>query len=104
MTPGLYTYLRSLVRQRAAAVAAATGASGGMSGAAVVACCAHLIPTFLPVVGVTAVATALAALRTPLLVLALVSNLAGLALVLRSLHHARAAGLGAAAPTGGVAP
>lgn len=98
---GLYTHLRALVRQRAAAVAATTGASGGVSGAAVVACCAHLIPTFLPVVGISALATALGALRTPLLVLALASNLGGLLLVWRALRHAKAAGLGAGAAVPG---
>lgn len=87
---GLYAHLRALVRERAAMAAAATGASGGMSGAAVVACCAHLLPMFLPVVGISAFATALAALRTPLLALALLSNLGGLAVVLRALRHMRA--------------
>ncbi len=73
---GLYTRLRQLVhaRQRAGAVA---GASGGMSATAVVACCAHFLPTLLPILGISALSAALAAWKAPLLVVAILMNAAG---------------------------
>ncbi len=89
---GLYAHLKARIAQRMTAIRAATGTGGGISGTAVVACCAHLIPTLLPIVGVSAFATAITALRTPLLVAAILSNLAGLYLVVRALARARGMG------------
>ena len=86
---GLFVHLKARVARRMRAITATTGTGGGVSGTAVVACCAHLIPTFLPIVGVSAFATALAALRTPLLVGAILVNLAGLSLVVRTLARSR---------------
>jgi len=86
---GLFAHLKERVAQRMTAISAATGASGGVSGTAVVACCAHLIPTFLPAVGASAFATALAAVRTPLLLAAILANLVGVSLVVRALARWR---------------
>jgi hypothetical protein len=78
-------------RQAAAAHAGAmAGTSSGMSATAVVACCAHFVPTLLPVVGASAVASALAAWKGPLLVLAIVVNLAVVAYVWRHVRRMRA--------------
>lgn len=85
---GLYAYFRALVA-RGRGAAAAAGANGGVSGAAMVACCAHFLPTLLPFVGVSGLATLLTGWKTPLLVLAIASNVAGIAYVSRAIRHAR---------------
>ena len=73
---GQYARLRTLAHARAAS--ASTTASGGMSGTAMVACCAHFLPTLLPYTGVAAFATVVTAWRTPMLAIAVLSNAAGL--------------------------
>lgn len=86
LTVALYMHLRSVTATRHGK---AVAASGGMSGAAMVACCAHYLPTVLPFLGITAFATVVTAWRTPLLIVAVASNLAGLAVIARALRHAR---------------
>lgn len=81
----LFTFIRSLAGAHGR-MGAAAGTSGGLSGASMVACCAHYIPTLLPFVGVSAAATLIMAWRTPLLVIAVLSNLVGLAYMLRVLR------------------
>lgn len=88
---GQYARLRSLAH--APASSASTTASGGMSGTAMVACCAHFLPTLLPYTGVAAFATVVTAWRTPMLAIAILSNAAGLAVSTRAMrkaleHHA----------------
>lgn len=85
LVAGMYAHLRAVSRH---GHGKAVAASGGMSGAAMVACCAHYLPTVLPFLGVTAFATVVTAWRTPLLVVAVVSNLAGLTVVARALRKA----------------
>lgn len=92
---GQYATLRSLARARAAS--ASTTASGGVSGTAMVACCAHFLPTLLPYTGVAAFATVVTAWRTPMLAIAVLSNSAGLFLSTRAMrkaldHHASTRG------------
>lgn len=85
---GLVIGLVLHARERAAAHAGRmAGTSTGLSATAVVACCAHFVPTLLPVVGVSAVASFLAAWKAPLLVLAIAVNLGMAAYVLRHLRR-----------------
>lgn len=88
---GQYARLKGLARGPLAGVGA--GASGGMSGTAMVACCAHFLPTLLPYTGIAAFATVVTAWRTPMLVIAIASNAAGFLVSTRALrkafhHHA----------------
>lgn len=92
LVAGMFAHLRALAR---GAHPGTVAASGGMSGAAMIACCAHYLPTVLPFLGVTAFATVVMAWRTPLLVLAVASNLAGLAVVTRALRRALRGAAGA---------
>lgn len=85
---GLYTHIRGVAAAHAR-LGAAAGASGGLSGASMVACCAHYLPTLLPLVGVSAAATLIMAWRTPLLIIAIVSNAAGLGYMVRVLRKVR---------------
>jgi len=81
---GLWAYLRMLARIHMGAMA---GASGGVTSTAMIACCAHFLPTILPYAGVSIFATALAAWRGPLLLVAIGSNAIGLTLSLRALKR-----------------
>jgi hypothetical protein len=60
--------------------------STGMSATAVVACCAHFLPTLLPLVGISTLASVLAAWKVPLLLLAIATNLAVVAYVWRHIR------------------
>lgn len=84
---GAFAWLRAAHRARMAA--GATTASGGLSGTAMVACCAHLLPTLLPYTGVAAFATVVTAWRVPMLLLAIASNVAGLAIATRAIRRMR---------------
>lgn len=87
---GLVIGLVLHARQAAAAHAGAmAGTSTGMSATAVVACCAHFLPTLLPLVGVSALASALAAWKAPLLILAILVNLAVAGYVWRHIQRMR---------------
>lgn len=71
------------------AQAATMGAGGTTSTIAMVACCAHHAADVLPILGLTAAATFLAEYRTAFMVVGLVSNLIGIAVILNSLRKAR---------------
>lgn len=82
---GLLTWIRRAHKARMSA--GATAASGGVSGAAMVACCAHLLPTLLPYTGIAAFATVVTAWRVPMLLLAIASNAMGLTLAVRLIRR-----------------
>lgn len=71
------------------APAATMGAGGTTSTVAMVACCAHHAADVLPILGLTAAATFLAQYRTVFMAVGLVSNLIGIAVILRTLIKAR---------------
>lgn len=71
------------------APAATMGAGGATSTVAMVACCAHHAADVLPILGLTAAATFLAEYRTMFMVVGLVSNIIGIAVILRTLLRAR---------------
>ena len=71
------------------AFGATTAAGGGMSTMAMVACCAHHVADMLPLVGLTAAATFLANWKIPFMVVGLLTNLIGIAVMLREVFRAR---------------
>ncbi len=75
----LYVRLRGLEKSGGRIVAA----SGGASAASMAACCAHRVADLLPLVGVSAAASLLAAYRTPLLAIGIAANAAGIAIMVR---------------------
>lgn len=85
---GLYHALRVGARAARAAGASAV-ASGGMSGTAMIACCAHFVPTLLPYAGIAAFATVVTAWRGPMLFLAIGANAVGVALAWRAIRSNR---------------
>ena len=88
---GLYTFLKKglYLPVTAPAAGATTAAGGGMSTAAMVACCAHHVADVLPLVGLTAAATFLADWKIPFMVVGLLTNLLGIAFMLREIVKAR---------------
>ncbi len=79
----LYYYIRAVSKLRKAHAGAGVAASGGMSGAAMVACCAHHVSDVLPLFGVSAAALFLTEYQLLFMVLGLLSNLVGIAFMLK---------------------
>jgi len=88
---GLYTLLKKglYMPMHLPAAGATTAAGGGMSTMAMVACCAHHVADMLPLVGLTAAATFLANWKIPFMVVGLLTNLIGIAIMLREILKAR---------------
>lgn len=83
---GLFARLKLGAAAHAARAGAATAAGGGMSTAAMVACCAHHVTDVLPVLGLSAAAAFLAEWKVPFLIVGLLTNLAGIVIMLRALR------------------
>lgn len=85
---GLYAYARGSLRHQygTKGTKALAGAGTGTSTVAMVACCAHHLADVLPIVGLTGVAIFLNDYRGPFLALGIISNGAGIALMLRMIR------------------
>jgi len=86
---GLFSRLKLETAGSMAAAGATTAAGGGMSTAAMVACCAHHVADVLPVLGLSAAAAFLAKWKEPFLVIGLLTNLAGILIMIRALRQVR---------------
>ncbi len=88
---GLYTLLKKGLYMPVPVPAggATTAAGGGMSTMAMVACCAHHVADVLPLVGLTAAATFLANWKIPFMIVGLLTNLIGIAVMIRIILKAR---------------
>lgn len=89
---GLYSYLRLVVHHgvRLAMPTAATGAGTGTSSVAMVACCIHHVADVLPILGFSGAAVFLTQYRIPFMVVGLVVNAVGVAIMLRVVFQGRA--------------
>ncbi len=87
---GLFTYIRLLQRAMDRETAALAGAGTATSSVAMVACCAHHLADVLPIVGLSGLAVLLVDLRTPLLLIGIATNFAGVVVMLRQLRRMRA--------------
>ncbi len=83
---GLFTRLKMGNPAAVAAAGTTTAAGGGMSTAAMVACCAHHVTDVLPILGLSAAAAFLAQWKVPFLAVGLLTNLIGIAIMLRALR------------------
>ena len=79
---GLYTYIKTGLHAAARGMGTMTGAGGGTSTVAMVACCAHHVADVLPVLGLTAAATFLAAYRVTFMLVGLGTTLLGIGIML----------------------
>lgn len=86
---GLFTYMRLLQRALARESLALTGAGTATSSISMVACCAHHLADVLPIIGLSGLAVFLVEFRTPLMLLGLATNSAGIAVMLRQLARIR---------------
>jgi hypothetical protein len=86
----LFVELRAIDRVRRTA-AAVTAAGTGTSVAAMLACCAHHLVDLLPILGLSAASAFLTAYKTPLFLVSIGINLAGVAVMVRQLRRAHRA-------------
>ena len=86
---GLFTDLQLLQRAMARESVALAGAGTATSSISMVACCAHHLADVLPIVGLSGLAVFLVEFRTPLMLLGIATNLAGIAVMLRQLTRIR---------------
>jgi hypothetical protein len=86
---GLYTYLRGVLRQGSRSSKMMMGVGGGTSTAAMVACCAHHVADVLPLLGLSAAASFLAAYKIPFMLVGLGMNLIGIVVILRTIRRAQ---------------
>jgi hypothetical protein len=79
---GLYTFIRVGLHAAARGMWTLTGAGVGTSTVAMVACCAHHVADVLPILGLTAAATFLAAYQVAFMLVGLGTTLLGIGLML----------------------
>jgi len=87
---GLFAYVRMLRRSMARESLALAGAGTATSSVSMIACCAHHLTDVLPVIGLSGLAIALNDFRTPLMLVGIAVNLAGIAVMIRELRWTRA--------------
>lgn len=90
---GLYQRVRRVVRGDGKATAMAAGGTA-TSTTAMVACCLHHLSDIVPFIGLSGAATFLIQYKVPVVLISLAANGTGIALMVRTLRHAR----GMAAP------
>ena len=83
---GLYTYLRGVLQRGSRSSKMMMGAGGGTSTAAMVACCAHHVADVLPLLGLSAAASFLAAYKIPFMLIGLAMNVTGIAVIVRTIR------------------
>ena len=86
---GLFAYVRMLQHAMAGGSVTLAGAGTTTSSVSMVACCAHHFADVLPIVGLSGLAVFLVEFRTPLMLLGIATNLAGIALMIRELRRMR---------------
>ena len=88
---GLFVYVRSMLhlRKRTGSTTALAGAGTGTSTVSMVACCAHHLTDVLPIVGLSGAALFLNEYRGPLMGLGILTNAAGIAMMVRLIHKSR---------------
>ena len=84
---GLYTYLRGVMRRGSRQSKMMMGAGGGTSTAAMVACCAHHVADVLPLLGLSAAASFVAAYKIPFMLIGLAMNLIGIVVIVRAIRR-----------------
>ncbi len=84
---GLYTYLRNVLKQKSRRSKMLMGAGGGTSTVAMIACCAHHVTDLLPLLGLSAAASFLAAYKIPFMLIGLAMNVIGIVVILRTIHR-----------------
>ncbi len=84
---GLVSFIRDALRERRAAATASVAASGTVSAGSMLACCAHHLSDFLPLLGVAALSTFLGRFQTLFLLAGVLSNMVGITLMLETMQR-----------------
>ncbi len=84
---GLFTYVRLLRRALERESVVLAGAGPATASVAMVACCAHHLADVLPIIGLGGLAVFLVELRTPLILLALATNVLGIGITVRQIRR-----------------
>lgn len=79
---GLYSYIKYHLHRKVSGTGAEVATSGGISTASMIACCAHRIVDFLPIIGLSAAALFLVKYQLPFIIMGIFSNLVGIILLL----------------------
>ncbi|VVB59977.1 Uncharacterised protein [uncultured archaeon] len=87
----LYIKAKNACAKTGAMMPASMAASGGISGASMVACCAHHITDFVPLLGISAAAVFLAKYQSLFIILGVLSNINGTAFMLKNMQSHRIA-------------
>ncbi len=85
---GLYQHVRRVVRGDGRAAAMAAGGTA-TSTTAMVACCLHHLSDVVPFLGLSGAATFLIQYKVPVILLSLAANGIGIALMVRTVRHAK---------------
>ncbi len=98
---GLYAYVRGLLRGAAGvrSSTAVAAAGTGTSTTSMIACCLHHVADVLPVVGLSGAAVFLSNYKVPLIIVGLITNGIGIALMGRIIRHHRRSATAAASRT-----
>jgi hypothetical protein len=86
---GLYAYLRGILRRGSRSSKMMMGVGGGTSTAAMVACCAHHLADVLPLLGLSAATSFLAAYKIQFMLIGLAMNVIGIVIILRTIRRAQ---------------
>ncbi len=84
---GLFSFIRQGIRQRQAATTASVATSGGVSAGAMAACCAHHLSDFLPLLGLSGLATFLVDYQVFFIVVGVLSNIVGITIMLETIQR-----------------
>lgn len=84
---GLFWYAKRRTQIASASQKSAVAASAGVSTTAMVACCAHHLVDILPLIGLSAAALFLTKYQTYFFLMGVISNIAGIILMLKALRR-----------------
>ncbi len=84
---GLFSFIRQGLRERKASATASVATSGGISAGSMAACCAHHLTDFLPILGLSGLATFLASYQVLFIIIGVLSNLVGITIMLESIQR-----------------
>ncbi len=84
---GLFSFVRDSLRKVRASATASVATSGGVSAGSMAACCAHHLSDVLPLIGLAGLTAFLVEYQLLFIVFGLLSNLAGIAIMLRTIRR-----------------
>jgi len=84
---GLFSFIRSALRQRKASATASVATSGGVSTVSMAACCAHHLSDVLPLMGLSGLALFLTRYQTIFLLAGVLSNATGIIIMLETIQR-----------------